>query len=823
MNASLVAAQTYSFWEDAVRRASGVDAHHLLEQRFPHRRQWRNLGDLANNDSSVGNQQTTVWGALAELHTNALDGCIELAWERHLLQHPNATMPMSPHMAVEQLIGETPEPYDAQGGAKWIAWSLSSGLDKYSSVTVVDRGIGQHPERFPQTLLSLMRTNKTKKPYLHGRHNHGSNGSLRFCSLKAIMSRRAPDLVDGSGEWGFTFVREYWVDDTYPVWEYLAPVGADQTPRMGSVLSFPHTAGVALLPKRHRRGGKGPQLAEEFSLQLEHGTFVKLWDCLPTTDSGLPCQNKLFVANMGCYVPRSPLPAYSYQCNPMSSEYKSEGWNRFTLRGVVDRFKPDHLEVGFPEQHQLSLDIPGSGGTIHVGGELTIYVERLKSQTSDYRFTREHGLLVDVGGQTHALLNSRFIRRCGFDSLRGDVLVHVNLDVDARAVSRIFKRDREGTYPEYFNPVLEEITLQVARSKLLRRVADKRRKLPAQRSRVSSRAELLCKKLLRSRNYQKLLGPSNRGTKARSGISRAGKHPVHPKIHPERWELEPKPKDTQPPTRHTTARGRVTLTFLTDAVDYFFDLGTGELEVLCKDGSSDTPKMLADYDLTITNGIAKLVFRVPNNQNQTLCTVRAYDCLENDIRTLGENNILLVPASAKAADPTEPTNGKRPPKQSEAHEAALPKGLPRRVWVYRNESDSDESSMTWEQVEQITKRRFTGVTGCEIADDGANGKVIYLNGDNDSLRELRKQADRKPGGVTALVQAYEDFLMVECIANSPGYENFLAACKETNGSPEDDSSPEYMSAVLRSSAVKFGLLYDLFRDIRQDLWNKTDT
>ena len=49
-------------------------------------------------------------------------------------------------------------------------------------VIVVDTGEGQKPEDFKDTLVSLLRSNKTSVPFVQGKFNMGSTGSLTYCS-----------------------------------------------------------------------------------------------------------------------------------------------------------------------------------------------------------------------------------------------------------------------------------------------------------------------------------------------------------------------------------------------------------------------------------------------------------------------------------------------------------------------------------------------------------------------------------------------------------------------------------------------------------------
>ncbi|RYE37718.1 MAG: hypothetical protein EOP48_28260, partial [Sphingobacteriales bacterium] len=85
---------------------------------------------------------------------------------------------------------------------------VADGPTRESAVIVYDNGEGQHPERFEDTFLSLMRGNKNEIHFVQGKYNMGGSGAIVFCGKKGyqlIASKR----YDRSGRFGFTLVREH--------------------------------------------------------------------------------------------------------------------------------------------------------------------------------------------------------------------------------------------------------------------------------------------------------------------------------------------------------------------------------------------------------------------------------------------------------------------------------------------------------------------------------------------------------------------------------------------------------------------------------------
>lgn len=83
------------------------------------------------------------------------------------------------------------------------------------NITIADCGEGQTPDRLPDTILSLGKSNKLRVPFVQGKFNQGGTGALSFCgsrNLQLVISRRNPSLAapGASGrdaDWGFVTLR----------------------------------------------------------------------------------------------------------------------------------------------------------------------------------------------------------------------------------------------------------------------------------------------------------------------------------------------------------------------------------------------------------------------------------------------------------------------------------------------------------------------------------------------------------------------------------------------------------------------------------------
>jgi hypothetical protein len=134
-------------------------------------------------------------------------------------------------------------------------------------VTVIDAGEGQKPEWFKDTLVSLLRSNKSSVPFVQGKFNMGSTGSLVFCSpnknYQLIASRRSGTIPDASSsKWGFTLIRKRppMKNEKNERYEYLAP--------KGSICEL-DLKDIPVLPDRDNT---------PYKRRIEYGTIVKLYE-----------------------------------------------------------------------------------------------------------------------------------------------------------------------------------------------------------------------------------------------------------------------------------------------------------------------------------------------------------------------------------------------------------------------------------------------------------------------------------------------------------------------------------------------------------------
>ena len=193
---------------------------------------WVPLGGRENNAGSV-NLAVEPGQALVERITNGLDAHIELQYELARrpvgLDSPRSAVAMLWSLEAGRLSRESSRVarFIDDMAPKTVMRAVGTTVRGQSSIVVDDSGIGQHPQDFPTTVLSLGGSNKISKPYLMGAFGQGGSSTFAYCPYSVVVSRRHPSCLDGKADLiGWTLVRKY-DDDSLKAFRYEYLVGDD--------------------------------------------------------------------------------------------------------------------------------------------------------------------------------------------------------------------------------------------------------------------------------------------------------------------------------------------------------------------------------------------------------------------------------------------------------------------------------------------------------------------------------------------------------------------------------------------------------------------
>jgi hypothetical protein len=211
---------------------------------------WRYYGDYENNYNTAGNQQARPDPALVEKLINSVDARLMNECLSRGIDPAGNAAPASIREAIATFFedGATADKPHA-GQIKYWAnekrTQIARGITLAATgakppgkpcFSIADSGGGQTPEKMPDTLLSLNKSNKLRIPFVQGKFNMGGTGVLKFCgkrNLQLVVTRRSPAILRGrfdhssDVQWSFTVVRREDPGDgrRSSVYTFLAPVG----------------------------------------------------------------------------------------------------------------------------------------------------------------------------------------------------------------------------------------------------------------------------------------------------------------------------------------------------------------------------------------------------------------------------------------------------------------------------------------------------------------------------------------------------------------------------------------------------------------------
>ena len=414
---SLLRAETEKHVHDCLREHNLLDPSH-----------WLPYGGVQNNGGQFLNQQASAQGALVEKIVNSIDAVL-MARAREcgdLAGCPPATMFEAAERYFKVPAGRLAEvtPADRRRIAKNCVQVIFSGnkAPGRPTITITDRGEGQHPTDFPRTFLSLSAKNKFNIPFVQGKFNMGSTGAVPFCgrehNYQLILSRRHHTQDEACRLWGFTIVRRRrpGADERLSEFQYLAPGG--------EVVSLDST----LLPLWLTEGGP-------YEL-VSSGSLVRLYeyDITEKTNAVLDFSR---VLDRRLY--RVPLPIQVIE----SRSFRGHSLENI-VPGLDTRLVENAaqiLETGFPTTDSLQVD---GVGRVHVS--LAPFMEGVETQ----HWTKaSEAVIFTVNGQAHAFETRDFLRRrrgasTALTFLAPSLLVEVDCsELAPRVAEQLFMASRD--------------------------------------------------------------------------------------------------------------------------------------------------------------------------------------------------------------------------------------------------------------------------------------------------------------------------------------------------------------------------------------------
>lgn len=171
---------------------------------------WVPIGENESNYGIIENQQSNPIAALVEKVTNSMDALLTKKCLEAGINPEADEAPKSMDAAIKKFYPDHKQ-WDITTWRRKQAEQIqvvADGPPRDTAVIIYDNGEGQHPEKFDDTFLSLVRGNKNKIMFVQGKYNMGGSGSIVFCGKRGYQLI-ASKKYDGTGLFGFTIIREH--------------------------------------------------------------------------------------------------------------------------------------------------------------------------------------------------------------------------------------------------------------------------------------------------------------------------------------------------------------------------------------------------------------------------------------------------------------------------------------------------------------------------------------------------------------------------------------------------------------------------------------
>jgi hypothetical protein len=534
---------------------------------------WHPIGGNESNFSIIENQQSNPIAALVEKVTNSMDAilmrkCIELE-----IDPKSQNAPKSMEDAISTFYKDDYKSWDLATFRKRQAEEIqiiADGPTKESAVIIYDNGEGQHPEKFEDTFLSLMKGNKNEIHFVQGKYNMGGSGAIVFCGKKGyqlIASRR----YDASGKFGWTLTREHPFTSEESntkknTWyEYLKIDG--QIPAFDI-----DELGLNLLNRRFKTGS----IIKLYSYHMK-GIYGFAQDLAQSFNE---------------FMFKPVLPLY---CIDTKERYPKNKVLEATVFGLQRRLEEenDYVEDYFSEIYEDSLF-----GKMKV----TCYLFKTKQSNKSVKETKEDistrffknnmSVLFSMNGQVHGHYTSEFITRGLKFNLLKDYLL---IDVDCTKMNYSFRRElfmasrdrlKQG---DETNELREYLKKKLVKSKLDEHNKKRKESIGLESEDTDELIKNFAKNLPKDSDLFKLLQNTLKLEDKKKEIKKEPspskpanekqEKPFKPERFPTFFKLFNNPDKNKP--INVPIGGEKTLKFETDVEDHYFDRSEepGDLEI----------------------------------------------------------------------------------------------------------------------------------------------------------------------------------------------------------------------------------------------------
>lgn len=773
---------------------------------------WTPYGDNESNYAIVENQQASPIPALVEKVTNGVDAILEKRCLEEGFDPESTDAPRSVEEAVDRFFPNHKN-WDLlrreQAGDLQI---VADGPRMNTSLLIYDNGIGQEPENFGSTFMSLVRGNKNKIMFLQGKYNMGGAGAVVFCGnhrYQLIASRR----FDGSSRLGFTLLRRHPLD------------AAEEMGRKNTW--YEYLVFDNIVPSFD---------IDEIDIGLagrnfKTGSFIKLYSY------DLPAGSRSVISrdlnqSLNEYLFNPPLPVLTVDTKIRYPDDRNLERDLFGLKRRLEEQGSKYVEDFFSNEIEDS-----ELGRLKV----TCYVFKARSEGRSAKETRETlqreffknnmSVPFSLNGQVHGHFTSEFITRSlKFPLLKNHLLIHVDCTHVRPAVrNELFMASRDRLKSgDVVSKLRKRLTKLLRQGRLKSVNAQRKASLNVESSDANELLRSMTKRLPLQDNLAKLLNQTFKLEDPRPGKSakpngktktrntNKAEVPFHPKRFPSTFSLETKLKSEDGIPLIMLPKGSTRMIrFTTDVEDQYFDRvnepGELKIAVLGRQGNGGDNGTKQGALTDVKEAIDVVKSSPEQGMIRVRMTPREMLDVGDEVRIKAElthpsgnlEEVFMVKVSNPEGKPAR--KGATPEPQDNRL------GLPEPIMVYETARDGlPDGVKVWEDVEAAGQSMTHGTVVCPVAGEDGLEQVL-INMDSSALLNFRSSltsieqievADKR-----YFSAVYFHTLFLYAITKNRGYElqrDGLDAMEE----PSPVEITEYISDLFSSAYAQFLLSFD---------------
>ncbi|KKK76636.1 hypothetical protein LCGC14_2861630, partial [marine sediment metagenome] len=244
-----------------------------------------------------------------------------------------------------------------------------------------------------------------------------------------------------------------------PYFKYLCPVGAQEKPGQGDVLSF----AADELPMM-------PEGRTAYVRPMQWGSCIKLYEYDMRGFKGHILRKGGLLQRLEILLPEVALPIRVHECREgLRGHAGSFDTNLIGLRERLENSRSDPLEAGYPAS--LTLNVQGQ--------PMTAKIYAFKGDKAD-SYRGDQGIVFTINGQTHGAISRTFFerRKVKMDRLAKALLICVDCtDISVEARADLFKNSRDRLSAGALRKdIEEELESQIRHHPGLRELKERRRR-----------------------------------------------------------------------------------------------------------------------------------------------------------------------------------------------------------------------------------------------------------------------------------------------------------------------------------------------------------